>query len=103
MIETDREQLMRLADVPEFVESHTGRSVSLNTIYRWIRVGLVGVRLETCYVGGTQMTSVEALARFDHAVTQNKLRPQRDSSPPTKKQVTHASDRLRKRLGILGE
>jgi hypothetical protein len=49
-----------------------GKSVSLMTISRWVRIGCFGVRLETTTVGGTKIvrTSVEALRRFLHRVDQ---------------------------------
>ncbi len=42
----------------------SGRRLSYNSIYRWAKKGLRGVKLETVCVGGTIYTSREALARF---------------------------------------
>ena len=43
--------------------------VNTSTIFRWVRRGIRGQRLETLFVGGIRMTSREALARFFAATT----------------------------------
>jgi Protein of unknown function (DUF1580) len=40
------------------------RPISPSTLWRWATHGLQGVRLEVCRVGGTSVTSEEALRRF---------------------------------------
>jgi hypothetical protein len=49
------------------------RPVSPATLWRWASSGLRGVRLETCRVGGTRCTSLEALARFFAALEGRKV------------------------------
>ena len=41
-----------------------GRKIHVSTLYRWISRGLRGVRLEAVKLGGTLVTSKEALQRF---------------------------------------
>lgn len=41
-----------------------GRKPHPSTLYRWSVAGCRGVVLETCQVGGTRCTTVEALERF---------------------------------------
>jgi hypothetical protein len=48
------------------------RPVSPATLWRWASHGLRGVRLETCRVGGTRCTSLEALERFFTALAGEK-------------------------------
>lgn len=57
-----------------------GRGVGVATIWRWVQRGVRGIRLETIMVGGTRMTTPEALARFFAEVTavaDSKLTPRR--------------------------
>jgi hypothetical protein len=53
------------------------RPVNPATLWRWASSGLRGVRLETCRIGGTRCTSLEALARFFAALEG------RTATPPT--------------------
>lgn len=46
-----------------------GREVSPATTWRWINVGINGVRLEVVYVGNTPFTSAEMVAEFFQRVT----------------------------------
>jgi hypothetical protein len=41
-----------------------GKKPHVATLYRWSQTGCRGVVLETCQVGATRCTSVEALQRF---------------------------------------
>ena len=46
------------------------KPVHASTLWRWARVGLHGVRLETARVGGVQVTSDAALRRFFEGLAQ---------------------------------
>lgn len=46
------------------------RPVHVSTLYRWRRVGLLGVRLEAVKVGGTWCTTREAIRRFFDCLTE---------------------------------
>lgn len=43
--------------------------VSLQTVYRWIHVGIRGIRLESYLRGGRRFTTTEAVARFVEATS----------------------------------
>ena len=77
MINPQVEGLVLLSHVPNILPKRRGRKINLSTVYRWKNRGLDGVRLETCYRAGRQYTSVEALRRFDEAVTAARNGPQR--------------------------
>jgi hypothetical protein len=70
MIDIQNEDVMPLAKAVTTLPAVRGdRPPHQGTIYRWAKVGLKArsgkrVRLETVWVGGTTMTSREALARF---------------------------------------
>ncbi|MEZ4495142.1 MAG: DUF1580 domain-containing protein [Dehalococcoidia bacterium] len=49
--------------------SAEGKKVPTSTLYRWVKVGRKGCRLEGISVGGTICTSVEALQRFFEELT----------------------------------
>jgi len=41
-----------------------GKKLHISTLYRWASKGISGVRLETLRLGGTTVTSLEAIQRF---------------------------------------
>ena len=51
------------------VERATGQRPHPSTCHRWRISGIAGVRLETQKCGGKRMTSIEAVHRFNEAVT----------------------------------
>lgn len=46
-----------------------GKQPDISTLYRWAKVGLRGIRLETIKIGGQTCTSLEALQRFFDALS----------------------------------
>jgi hypothetical protein len=54
-VDVERETLLPLKNVPH---------ATYRTRRRWARDGIRGVRLETVFIGGRQMTSTEAVRRF---------------------------------------
>jgi hypothetical protein len=67
------------------------RPVNPATLWRWATSGLRGIRLETCRVGGTRCTSLEALARFFAALEGRKVPP---APVPTPGKVEAELDRI---------
>jgi hypothetical protein len=57
------------------------RPVNPATLWRWASSGLRGIVLETCRVGGTRCTSLEALARFFAALEGRKENPPPAQTP----------------------
>jgi hypothetical protein len=69
MIDLASETIISLSEVPKHLPAKRGRRFHLATIYRWAQCGLRGVRLETLRLGGSRVTSVEALQRFAERLT----------------------------------
>ena len=59
--------LREAARLPAF--KRNGRAPHLASIHRWAAIGVRGTRLETVRQPGGMATSVEAVARFLHALT----------------------------------
>jgi hypothetical protein len=88
MIDWEREQTMRLRDIDRVLP---GKPVSLATKFRWATKGARGVVLKTFLLGGTRMTSVEAVRRFVAEVS--KMGAQEMASPPVARGKSTASKR----------
>ena len=48
----------------KFPDRRGGRPLNLSTVHRWAGRGVKGVRLEVIQVGGTRITTIEAIHRF---------------------------------------
>jgi hypothetical protein len=86
MIDMKRETVVRALDVPNLdwiPQRRPGAKLSPQTVLRWVRDGLHGIKLERCVIGNVVYTSEEALHRFF----------ERLSNPPVK--VTPAESRRR--------
>lgn len=70
MIDSTRESLIALADVPPLLPNRRGgRRPHVSCVYRWAQRGCRGIVLETLQCGGTKVTSLEALQRFFEQLT----------------------------------
>lgn len=98
MINAQTEELVVLKELPKRLPRRDGKQINLSTIYRWKNKGLYGVRLETCYHAGIQHTSLEAVGRFDEAVTIAKNGPY--IGPPTSVQKQKAKEEAMRELGL---
>ena len=65
MVELSSESLISLKDACAYLP---GRP-HISTMWRWIKRGIAGIRLETVKVGGKRFTSVEAIERFIASTT----------------------------------
>jgi len=63
-IDIATEELIPVRDVPSRLPAKNGKRVHFSAVYRWMKRGVGGVRLEYVSIGGTRYTSVEALQRF---------------------------------------
>ncbi len=76
------------------------KKCNVATVYRWMQVGVRGIRLESICIGGTRCTSLEALQRFFDALTaQAEGQPVEQPKRLTalrKKQIEAAEKRLEK-------
>src|SRR5438094_291072 len=72
------------------------RPVHVSTLWRWAMQGLRGIKLDSLKIGGTRVTSAEALQRFIAAL--NAATPPADPTPGGRHE--EALDRELDRLGI---
>ena len=63
MIDAEREDLIRLAEVPSVWLELTGETVNFKSVYRWVKFGRRKIRLEIV-PGIRKRTSRQAVARF---------------------------------------
>lgn len=57
MIDINKEHLIPVRQVPEYLKSRgLGRRVHLSAVYRWIKKGTDGMRLESVQIGGYTVT-----------------------------------------------
>jgi hypothetical protein len=52
----------------------------VSTLWRWRKIGVKGIRLETIAIGGTRFTSREALQRFADSITAAHRTPEGSST-----------------------
>ncbi len=69
MIDITSETILTLADAAKSLPKRSGRRIHTSTVYRWSQRGCRGIRLETAQLGGSRVTSVEALQRFVERLT----------------------------------
>ena len=90
MIDLTSETVISLTEAARTLPARRrGKRPHVATLYRWSQRGCRGVRLETCQVGGTRCTSVEALQRFVNQLSKAtdpsmlglpRVRPDRDAA-----------------------
>jgi hypothetical protein len=70
VIDLFSEELIEVIDLPaKLPRRKNGKPYHLSAVYRWMKVGLSGVKLETVFYGGIRYTSKEAVSRFWNQVT----------------------------------
>ncbi|MDZ4849591.1 MAG: DUF1580 domain-containing protein [Pirellulaceae bacterium] len=69
MIDVASETLILPTEVPKVLPRQKGKKINLSTIYRWMQLGLCGVKLEYVCIGGTRFTRKQALNRFFSRIT----------------------------------
>ena len=94
------EELIPLCELPNRLPKRNGKQINISTIYRWRNRGLRGVRLEVNYRLGQPCTSLEALKRFDMAVTAAIEGPKVGGIQPANNRQAHelAKRKLAKKL-----
>lgn len=82
MIDINKEQMIPVRRVPAYLESRgLGRRVHLSAVYRWIKSGSDGVRLESLRIGNYTVTSAEAIQRW--AASRERAREEGLKGTPT--------------------
>lgn len=94
MIDLRSEELVPLNQVPRFLPARSsGKRIHISAVYRWVKRGRQGCRLETIKIGGTTYTSLEALQRFSSAKP-----PARKTAMPRLRmepqQAKHVADKI---------
>lgn len=64
MIDITCETILTLSDAAKSLPRRSGRRIHVSTLYRWSQRGCRGIRLETAQLGGSRITSMQALQRF---------------------------------------
>jgi len=80
-------QSEKLFPVPKAAELATGYRPHQSTCHRWRLRGISGIKLETQRRGGRRVTSIEAVHRFNDAVT----RAADDKQPAQKARTSRPS------------
>ncbi len=104
-IDITTEQIITLTEATRlscFRPRRRGRGLSLQTIYRWTLHGCRGVVLESVQVGGTRVTSVEAIERFVERLSASRGLPGAQSAPRTTGQRERAVARAEQELEAAG-
>lgn len=83
---TRGESLLTLDEAAKLLPLVNGKRHCVNSIWRWCRRGIRGVRLEHVWVGRNLLTSREALGRFFVALAQVEL-PVQERPVRTKKRL----------------
>lgn len=84
MLDLQNEEIISLTEATSLLpRRRRGRKPHVATLYRWAQRGCRGVVLETCQVGGTKCTSVEALQRFVDRLSRRHADPREDDESPT--------------------
>ena len=70
MIDTSKEELLSMSQAAKACPKVDGKRPHSSSIWRWVKKGVKGVRLEHVCVGRRICTTREALARFMHELAQ---------------------------------
>lgn len=98
MIDVDNEKLISFAQATKILP---GRP-NITTVWRWRNRGVKGVRLETILSGGRRFTSVEAIRRFQAAVTAaaDGVADAKGTTPRQRQRAIEKAEREAARLGV---
>jgi hypothetical protein len=105
MIDVSAEQVVSLTEAAKRLPTRRqGKRPNVATLYRWTAIGCRGLILESCQIGGTRCTSVEALQRFFDALTEATGAPQarQASSRIPSRQRQAAVEKAERRLAAAG-
>lgn len=105
MIDVQHEQLVPVREVPGLLpqQPRSGKRIHISAVYRWIKRGVRGVRLEAVKIGGTTYTSLEALQRFTDRCTSAHSEPDDRDVPQAPRARQRRQQQARRRVEqILG-
>lgn len=81
MLDINSETPLSLADAAKSLPPINGRRIHTSTLWRWMRRGVRGARLEHARLGRRVVTSREALARFASRLAEVEDTPRHAASP----------------------
>lgn len=102
MIDLAHETLVPIRDVPRLLPCRpNGKHLHISAVYRWIQRGVRGVTLESICMGGTTLTSREALQRFGERLANPMLGAAMHTPPATRaRELNRVSRLVRNELGL---
>jgi hypothetical protein len=103
VIDSQIEQLITLREAAATLpRRRASKKTSVSTLYRWASSGVRGVRLETLRVGGSLLTSREAMQRFYEACTAQGGGPPAPAARTTaaRQRAIAAAEKELERLGV---
>ena len=60
----DESPLIPISKLNGWIQDNLGIGVNRSAVYRWLRTGVKGKKLETLMIGGRRYTSLPAIRRF---------------------------------------
>ncbi len=97
MIDLATEDILSLTAAAKRLPHLRGKRIHSSTLYRWASRGVRGVVLETARIGGSTVTSAEALQRFVDSLSRP---PTPRTPPPAPSNVSPALSKALDRIGI---
>lgn len=98
-IDISCEELVPIRDVPKRLPTKPGgKRVHISAVYRWMKKGVRGVKLDSVCIGGTRYTSVEALQRFVDRLSIDDRDIPREPTPRRRQMQMDAAAREAKRI-----
>lgn len=64
------EELINIKMIPDILGLRNGKKIHLSSVYRWVRTGLSGVKLQSVIIANERFTTKQALNRFWVKVTE---------------------------------
>lgn len=97
MVNLAIEQRLTLHQVAAMLPGNRNKPLSYTTVWRWVKQGVRGVRLEAAPMGGRWVTNLDAVQRFSERLAQLN-----DVAPPAPRSLdTDDVDRqLREQFGL---
>ena len=97
MIDLASEDVISLTAAAKRLPHLRGKRIHTSTLYRWASRGVRGTVLETARIGGSTVTSAEALQRFVDSLSRP---PAAHATPPAPSTVPPAIAKALDRIGI---
>jgi Protein of unknown function (DUF1580) len=97
MIDLETERVLPLTAAAKCLPRLRGKRIHCSTLYRWANRGVRGIVLETARIGGSTVTSAEAIRRFVDSLSRP---PAPRTPPPAPGRVPPAINKALDRIGL---